>query len=131
MPQHRHAQNHDQQPDGDNNQQGEAEPAHDHGAGAHAREHAAVAEVLGDDAGGDRRRVLPEDRHEHKDGGDEDDGQRDLADGARREGLDLALGALVRLLLVPAGEGGEQEEADEGEDDGDDAVSLVSGAEIL
>lgn len=122
MLEHLHTQDHDEQADGDDDQEGEAEPAHDHGAGADAREHAAVPQGLGRDAGGDRGRVLPQDRDEDEDGGDEDDGQRHLADGPRREGLDLALGALVALLLVPAGEGGEEEQADEGEDDGDDTV---------
>jgi hypothetical protein len=46
-----------------------------------------------------------------------------LADGPRGEGLDVDLRAGVFVLLVvPAGEGSEEDEADEREDDGDDAV---------
>lgn len=71
--------------------------------------------------------MLPQHADEHEDGGDEDEGQRDLADGPGGEGLDVALGAALVHFLVPAGEGGEQEEADEGEHDGDDAIhTLVS-----
>jgi len=51
---------------------------------------------------------LPEDRHEHEDGGDEDDGQRHLAYGPTGERLDLALRAFRVLLLMPAREGGEE-----------------------
>ena len=66
--------------------------------------------------------MLPQHADEHEDGGDEDEGQGNLADGAGGKGFDVALGAALVGFLVPAGEGGEQEEADEGEDDGDDAV---------
>lgn len=65
--------------------------------------------------------MLPQDRDQHEDGGDEDDGQGHLRHGPAGEGLHLAVGALAVLLLVPAWEGGQQEEADEGEDYGDDA----------
>lgn len=65
--------------------------------------------------------MLPQDRDQHEDGGDEDDGQGHLRHGPAGEGLHLAVGPLAVLLLVPAGEGGQQEEADEGEDYGDDA----------
>lgn len=65
--------------------------------------------------------MLPEYRDENEDGGDEDDGEGDLRDGAGRERLDFAVGALGVLLLVPAGERGEEQETDKGEDDGDDA----------
>jgi len=68
--------------------------------------------------------MLPEDGDEHEDGGDEDQGQGGLRDGPRWEGLDVADGVFVVGLFVPAGEGGEQEEADEGEDDGDDSVRV-------
>ena len=122
LAQHADAEDHDEQADGDDDEQGEAEPAHDHGAGAHAALDAAVAKVLRDDAGRHRRRVLPQHRHQHEDGRDEDDGQRHLRHGPRGERLHLAVGALAVLLLVPAREGGEQQEADEGEDDCDDAV---------
>lgn len=71
--------------------------------------------------------MLPQDRDEHEDGGDEDDGQGHLRDGPAGERLHLALGALAVFLLVPAREGGEEEEADEGEDDGDDAVRRGGG----
>ena len=67
--------------------------------------------------------MLPEDRHQDEDGGDEDEGEGDLRDGAGGEGLDVVLGAgLFVRFFVPAGEGGEEDEADEGEDDGDDSV---------
>ena len=66
--------------------------------------------------------MLPQHGDEHEDGRDEDDGEGDLRDGARGEGLDFTVAAVVVSFFVPAGEGGEEEEADEGEDDGDDAV---------
>lgn len=69
--------------------------------------------------------MLPQDRHEHEDGGDEDDGQGDLRDGPAGEGLDLALGTFAVFLLVPAREGGKEKEADEGEDNGDDAAGRI------
>lgn len=68
--------------------------------------------------------MLPQDGDQDKDGGDENDGQGNLGDGSAGEGLDLALGALTVFFLVPAGEGGKEEEADEGENDGDDAVEI-------
>lgn len=124
--QHPYTQNHDQQADRDDNEQRKREPTEHHGAGADARHDAAVGKVLGDGAGGHRGRVLPQDRDEHEDRGDEDDGQGDLGDGPAGERLHLALGTFAVLFLVPAREGGEEEEADEGEDDGDDAVWEVS-----
>lgn len=66
--------------------------------------------------------MLPEHGDEHEDGGDEDDGESDLGYGARGEGLDFAFGTFGVFFFVPAGECGEEEEADEGEDYGDDAV---------
>lgn len=66
--------------------------------------------------------MLPKDRDEDEDGGDEDDGQSDLRDGAGGERLDFALGSFGVLLLMPAGERRQEEQADEGEDDGDDAT---------
>lgn len=122
LAEHPYAEYHDQQSNRDDDEQGEGEPAQRHGAGPHARPHAAVAEVLRYGARGHGRRVLPQHRHQDEDGRDEDDGQSDLRDGPAGEGLDLAVGALAVLLLVPAGEGGQEEEADEGEDDGDDAA---------
>lgn len=71
--------------------------------------------------------MLPQHADEHEDRGHEDERERDLADGPGGEGLDVALGAALVGFLVPAGEGGEQEEADEGEDDGDDAVGVPAG----
>ena len=122
LAQHPYAQYHDQQADGDDDEQREGEPAEHHGAGADAGLDAAVAKVLGDGAGRDGGGVLPQHRDQHEDGGDEDDGQRHLRHGPAREGFHLAVGALAVLLLVPAREGGQEEEADEGEDDGDDAA---------
>ncbi len=116
------AEYHDEQADGDDDEQGEAEPAEDHGAGADAGHDAAVAEVLRDDGRGHRGRVLPQHRHEHEHRRHEDDRQRHLRHRPARERLDLPLRPLAVLLLVPAGEGRQQQEADEGEDDGDDAV---------
>ena len=66
--------------------------------------------------------MLPQHRHQHEDAGHEDERQRHLRHGPRGEGLDVALRAPLVDLLVPAREGGQQEEADEGEDDGDDSV---------
>lgn len=126
LAQHPYAQNHDEQADGDDDEQREGEPAEHHGARADAGLDAAVAKVLGDGARGDGGGVLPQDRDQHEDGGDEDDGQGHLRHGPAGEGLHLAVGPLAVLLLVPAGEGGEQEEADEGEDYCDDAVDTVS-----
>jgi hypothetical protein len=71
--------------------------------------------------------MLPQDGDEHEDGGDEDEGQGDLRDGPRGEGLDVDVGAGAGVaLFVPAREGGEEEEGDEGEDDGYDAGRGVS-----
>jgi hypothetical protein len=68
--------------------------------------------------------VLPQDGDEHEDGGDEDEGEGDLADKPRGEGLDVDVGAGdFVVLVVPAGEGGEEDEREEGEDDGDDPIS--------
>ena len=117
-----YAQYHDEQADGDNDEQRKGEPAHDHGAGADAGPDRAVAKVLGNGRRGDGRRVLPEDGDEDEDGGDEDDGEGDLRDGAGGKGLDVALRAGGILLLMPAGECGQKDEADKGEDDGDDAA---------
>ena len=117
---------HDQQADGDDDEQREAEPAEHHGGGADAALDRAVAQVLGDGAGGDGGGVLPQHRHQHEDARHEDEGERDLRHGPRGEGLDVALGSPLVDLLVPAGKGREQDEADEGEDDGDDAMASVS-----
>jgi hypothetical protein len=115
-------QNHDQQTNRHDDEQRERKPTQHHGAGADAAAHAAVSEILGDLRCCDRGGVLPEDGDEHEDGGDEDQGQGDLRDGPRGEGLDVDVGAGVGVaLLVPAGEGREEEEGDEGEDDGYDA----------
>lgn len=72
--------------------------------------------------------MLPEDGHEHEDGGDEDQGQRHLRDGARGEGLHVVHGVVRVGFFVPAWEGGEEEEADEGEDDGDDSAGSKLGS---
>lgn len=68
--------------------------------------------------------MLPQHRDQHEDGGDEDDGQGDLADGTAREGLNLPLRALAVLLLVPARKCRQEQQADEGENDGDDPASV-------
>lgn len=122
LTQHPYTEYHDEQADGDDDEQREGEPAQHHGAAPDPGADAAVAKVLGDGAGGHRGRVLPQDRDEDEDARDEDDGQGDLGDGPTGEGFDLAVGALAVLLLVPAGEGGQEKEADEGEDYGDDSV---------
>lgn len=114
-------ENHDQQAQGDNDQQSEAEPAQDHGRGAHPTPHAPVPQVLDDRRSRHRRGVLPHDADQHEDRGDEDGGQRDLADGAGGEGLHFGFGAAVGFG-VPAGEGGEEEEGQECEDDGHDSA---------
>ena len=66
--------------------------------------------------------MLPQHGDENEDGGDEDDGEGDLGNRSGWEGLDVTLGAFRVFCLVPAGESGEEDEADEGEDDGNDAV---------
>jgi hypothetical protein len=120
--QHAHTQQHNQQPNRHDNQQHEPEPAQHHGRGTNAALDAAVPKVLRYRGGGDGSRVLPQHADEHEDGGDEDERERDLADGPRGEGLDVDFGAgFFVLLVVPPGEGGEEDEADEGEDDSDDA----------
>ena len=50
-----------------------------------------------------------------------------MGDGAGGEGFYVAdFGTVIGGFFVPAGEGGEEQEAEEGEDDGDDAGNLVS-----
>jgi hypothetical protein len=66
--------------------------------------------------------MLPQDGDKDENRGDEDDGESDLGNGSRREGLNFALGAFRVLGLVPAGEGGEEDEADKGENNGNDSV---------
>ncbi len=123
---HLQAQYHDKQADGDDDEQSEAEPAKDHGGGTDPALDATVAEGLRDARRRDGGRVLPQHRHEHEDGGDEDDGERHLRHGPRGEGLlGLDRAGLVDLL-VPSRECGEQQETDEGEDDGDDSLFDVS-----
>ena len=65
--------------------------------------------------------MLPQHGNEDENGRDEDEGESDLRDGPRREGLDIDIraGALIPLL-VPSREGGEENECEEGEDNGDD-----------
>ena len=122
-----HTQQHHQQPDRHNHQQRETEPAQDHGRRSHAALYASIAKVLRDNGCTDRSRVLPQHGHEHEDGGDEDDREGDLADGPGREGLDVDFGARgLVLLVVPAGECGEEEEGEEGEDDGHDSGTSES-----
>ena len=115
-------QNHNEQANRHDNQQCEAEPTQDHGRGADPTLHAPIAQILRYRAGGHRGRVLPEHRHEHEYGRDKDQGESDLRDGTRGEGFDVPVGSMLVDFFVPAGEGGEEEEADEGEDDGDDSI---------
>lgn len=68
--------------------------------------------------------MLPEHGHENEHRGDEDEGERDLRDGARGEGFDVVLGAAFVDFLVPAGERGQEQEAHESEDDGDDSFAF-------
>lgn len=120
-------QDHHQQPNRHDNKQREPKPAQHHRRRAHPRPHRPIPHVLRDGRSRDRGRVLPQHADEHEDRGHEDERERDLADGSGGEGLDVALGAAFVGFLVPAGEGGEQEEADEGEDDGNDAVGVRAG----
>lgn len=55
------AQNHDQKPNRDDDQQGEAEPPHDHGRSSDTTSHAAISKILCNRRGGYRGRMLPED----------------------------------------------------------------------
>lgn len=64
--------------------------------------------------------MLPQDGHEDEDGGDEDESEGDLGNWSRGEGLDIAFRAFGVFLLVPAGEGSEEKEADKGEDNSND-----------
>jgi len=65
--------------------------------------------------------MLPQYRYKYKDRRDEDECQRNLRDGSRWERLDVDVGAgSCVVLLVPAGEGREEEECDKGKDKCDD-----------
>ena len=122
--QHAHTEQHDEQANGNNDEQGEAKPAEDHGGGADAALDAAVAEVLGDDGRGHRRRVLPQHRHQHEHGRDEDQRQRHLAHRPARERLHVHVRPRQLVaLLVPARERRQQDERQEREDDGHDAAA--------
>lgn len=125
---HAHRQDHNKQAYSDDDEERKTEPAEDHSRCADAGPDGPVSEILRYNGGADRGGVLPEHRDEDEDGGDEDDGEGHLRDGPRGKGFHFAFGAFRGFFLVPAWEGGEEEEADEGEDDGDDAVtrSLVS-----
>lgn len=118
---HAYRQYRDNEANRDNDQQRKREPAEHHGGGAHAALDDAVAKVLRNDRRRHRGRVLPQHRHEHKDGRDEDDGERDLRHGARGDGADDAVGALGVFLFVPRGKRGEEEDAEKGKDDGNDS----------
>lgn len=128
---HTNRQYRDNETNRDNDEQGKREPAEDHGRRADARLDDAVGKVLGNDRGGDRGRVLPQHRDEHKYAGDEDDGEGDLGDGARGNGADDAVGALGVFLFVPRGKGGEEEDAEKGKDDGNDSGDKVSFSSSL
>ena len=52
--------------------------------------------------------MLPHDTDQHEDRGDEDGGERDLADGSGGKGFHFCFGAAVGFG-VPAGKGGEEE----------------------
>jgi len=76
--------------------------------------------------------MLPQHADEHEDGGDENEGEGDLRDGAGGEGFDVDVGAGAGVaLFVPAREGGEEEEGYEGEDYGDDAVRKFGLGDIM
>lgn len=117
-----YTQNHHQQSNGDDDQQREPKPPQHHRRRAYPRPHTAVPEILRDLRRCHGGRVLPEDGHEHEDGGDEDECERGLGYGAGGEGFDVDFAAAARALFVPAREGREEEEGYEGEDYGDDAV---------
>lgn len=122
LAQNAYTQYHYEQANRHDDEQGETEPAHDHGTGTDTGLDGTVSEILRDDGCGYRCGVLPQNGDEDEDGGDEDDGESNLGDGTGGEGLDVALGAFAVLLFVPSGEGREEDEANEGKDDGDDAV---------
>ena len=65
--------------------------------------------------------MLPQDRDEDEDGGNEDEGKCDLRDGPGGERLDVNLGACLPVaLLVPAWKCRKQNKTEEGKNDGDD-----------
>lgn len=122
-----YTQNHHQQPNRDHNQQREPQPTQHHRARPDSTPYTPVPEILRHLRRRDGRRVLPEHADEHEDGRDEDEGERDLRDGARGEGLDVDVGAGAGVVFfVPAGESCEEQEGYEGEDYGDDSTSCVS-----
>lgn len=108
-------QNHDQQPNRHNNQQRKPKPTQHHRARAHPGPHTPVSEILRNLRRGNTCGMLPEDADEDEDGGDEDEREGYLRNGAGGEGfdVDVAAGAGV-VFFVPAGEGCEEEEGYEG-----------------
>ena len=125
-------QDHDQQPNGDDDQQCKAEPSQHHRACTNTTPDTAVSEVLSYLRRSDRGGVLPKNADENEDRGDEDQRQSHLRDRPRREGFDVNVGPGAGVVFfVPAWERGEEEEGDEGEDDGDDAVEEPLSATVL
>jgi len=76
------AQNHHQQTNGHDDKQCKSEPTQHHRAGANTTSHTAVAKVLSDLRGCHRCCMLPQDRYENKDRGNEDKSESDLRDGS-------------------------------------------------
>ena len=71
--------------------------------------------------------MLPEDRDENEDRGDENDGERNLRYGSRGERFDFSLASSRCIFFfVPAWECSEQEEADKRKNDSDDASNDIS-----
>lgn len=85
-----HANNHNKQTYRDNDEEGEGEPAHDHGAGSNTTLDNAVSEILGYNRGGDGSCMLPQNGDQNEDGGDEDNGEGHLGDRSGGEWLDGA-----------------------------------------
>jgi len=66
--------------------------------------------------------MLPQDRHQHEDRGDKDDGKSDLADRSTGERFDFALRPFTIFFFVPARERSEQQQADKGKNNSDDTT---------
>jgi hypothetical protein len=71
--------------------------------------------------------MLPEDGDKDKNGSDEDDGEGDLRDGSRWEGLHFSFATGGVVFFVPAGESCEEQETDERKHYCDDAAMVLAG----
>lgn len=117
------AENHDEKTYRHDHHETESKPAQHHGRGANTTLHATIAHVLSDGARGDGCGMLPENGDEDEDRCDEDESQGGLRDRSRRKRLGFNFGTTSIELVVPSGEGSQQDKTEEGEDDGDNATA--------